>query len=143
VKVHMPGQVSDKVALVAAIEALEFTPGDIRARIVVNSRTGTIVIGKHVTVGPAAISHGNLIVTVTEQLNVSQPQPLSGGVTTITPKSDVSVSQSDNRMFLFKAVSLDTIVNAVNKVGTAPGDLMAILEALKQAGALNADLEII
>ncbi len=143
VKVHMPPELSDKVAIVSAIEVLEFTPGENRARIVANSRTGTIVIGKHVTVGPAAISHGNLIVTVTEQINVSQPQPLSGGVTAITPKSDVAVNQADARMFLLKAVSLETIVSAVNKVGTAPGDLMAILEALKQAGALNADLEII
>ncbi|MBI2791126.1 MAG: flagellar basal body P-ring protein FlgI [Gammaproteobacteria bacterium] len=143
VKVHMPLNVNDKVTLVSAIENIEFTPGENRARIVVNSRTGTIVIGKHVTVGPAAIAHGNLIVTVTEREQVSQPQPLSNGVTTITPKSDVSVSQTEGRMFLLKAVSLEAIVNAVNKVGTAPGDLMAILEALKQAGALNADLEII
>ncbi len=143
IKVHMPSLLADKVAMVSAIEVLEFTPGENRAKIVANSRTGTIVIGKHVTVGPAAISHGNLIVTVTEQQNVSQPAPLSNGVTTITPKSDISVSQGEHRMFLLKAVSLETIVSAVNKVGTAPGDLMAILEALKQAGALNADLEII
>ena len=143
VKVHMPPELSDKVALVSAIESLDVIQGEVRARIVANSRTGTIVIGKHVTVGPAAISHGNLIVTVTEQINVSQPQPLSNGVTAITPKSDISVSQSDGRMFLLKAVTLESIVSAVNKVGTAPGDLMAILEALKQAGALNADLEII
>ncbi|MGD9592756.1 MAG: flagellar basal body P-ring protein FlgI [Candidatus Berkiella sp.] len=143
VKVHMPPKLSDKVAMVSLIEAIEFKPGDVRARIVANSRTGTIVIGKHVTVGPAAIAHGNLIVTVTEQLNVSQPESFSQGVTAITPKSDVAASQTDGRMFLLQAVSLETIVNAVNKVGTAPGDLMAILEALKQAGALNADLEII
>ncbi len=143
VKVHMPPQISDKVAMVSSIEALELVPGEVRARIIANSRTGTIVIGKHVTVGPAAITHGNLIVTVTEQINVSQPQALSAGVTAITPKSDISVNQTDHRTFLLKAVSLETIVSAINKVGAAPGDLMAILEALKQAGALNADLEII
>ncbi len=143
VKVHMPPDLSDKVTLVSAIENLEFTPGEIRAKIVVNSRTGTIVIGKHVTVGPAAIAHGNLIVTVTERTQVSQPQSFSAGVTTVTPQSDVAVNQTEHRMFLLKAVSLEAIVNAVNKVGTAPGDLMAILEALEQAGALNADLQII
>lgn len=143
IKVHVPIQLSEKVALISAIENLEVRPGEMRARIVANSRTGTIVIGKHVTVGPAAVSHGNLIVTVTEHIQVSQPQPLSNGVTTVTPQSDVSVAQSDNRMFLLRAVSLESIVTAVNKIGAAPGDLMAILEALKESGALNADLEII
>jgi flagellar P-ring protein precursor FlgI len=142
VKVHVPNNIAEKVALVSVIENLEFRPGEMRARIVANSRTGTIVIGKHVTVGPAAISHGNLIVTVTEHIQVSQPQPLSRGVTTVTPQSDLNVTQTDNRMFLMRAVSLDAIVNAVNKTGAAPGDLIAILEALKQSGALNADLEV-
>ena len=143
VKVHVPVQIADKVALVSIIENLEVRPGETRARIVANSRTGTIVIGKHVTVGPAAVTHGNLIVTVTENIQVSQPEPLSLGVTAITPKSDVSVQQSDTRTFLVHATSLESIVRGINKTGAAPGDLMAILEALKQAGALNADLEII
>lgn len=142
IKVHLPKEISDKVGMVSLIENLEVNPGEMRARIVVNSRTGTIVIGKNVTVGPAAISHGNLIVTVTESQNVSQPESLSLGTTTVTPKSNISVKQDNNRMFMIHATTLDSIVNAVNRVGTSPSDLMAILEALKQAGALNADLEI-
>ncbi len=143
VRVHMPRDTNDKVTMVSVIENLQFTPGENRARIVLNSRTGTVVIGKYVTVGPAAISHGNLIVTVTERQQVSQPAPLSAGVTTITNKSDIAVTQTDGRMFTMRAVSLESIVSAVNKIGSTPADLMAILEALNQAGALNADLEII
>jgi flagellar P-ring protein precursor FlgI len=144
VKVHVPENITDKVTFVSGLEALDFTPAETKAKIVVNSRTGTIVIGKHVTVGPAAVAHGNLIVTVSEQIQVSQPQPLSNGVTAITPKSDVNINQQDARMFLLKAgISLETIVNAVNRIGAAPSDLVAIIEALKQAGALNADLEVI
>lgn len=143
IKVCAPLDTYEKIAFLSVIENLDIRPGDARAKIVVNSRTGTIVIGKHVTVGPAAVSHGNLIVTVTEQQQVSQPQPFSNGVTTKTVKSDVAVNQTNERMFILQGVSLHTIMDAINKAGTAPGDLMAILEAFKQAGALNADLEII
>jgi len=144
IKVRAPCDITEKVTFVSAIENLEIVPGEMRARVVVNSRTGTIVIGKHVTVGPAAIAHGNLIVNISETQQVSQPQPLSLGVTAETVKSEVSINQPNARMFLFSSkVSLESIVTAVNKVGTAPGDLVAILEALKQAGALQADLEII
>ena len=102
------------------------------------------MIGKNVTVGPAAISHGNLTVTVSETKSVSQPNSLSGGVTTPVDRSEVVVSQDKSRMFLLQPeASLDSIVDAINKVGAAPSDLMAILEALKQAGALNANIEII
>ena len=111
---------------------------------IVNSRTGTVVIGSRVRVLPAAVSHGSLTVTISERSQVSQPNPLSQGQTVTTPKSDVQVDQPQSRMFVFNAgVDLDTIVRAVNQVGAAPGDLVAILEALKQAGALRADLIVI
>jgi flagellar P-ring protein precursor FlgI len=95
---------------------------------------------------PAAVAHGSLSVTITERTDVSQPNPLSPGSTTITsPRSEIKIAQpSDARMFVFNAgVSLDEIVRAVNQVGAAPGDLVAILEALQQAGALRAQLIVI
>jgi flagellar P-ring protein FlgI len=101
-------------------------------------------MGGLVRVLPAAITHGSLTVTITEALGVSQPAPFSEGQTAVVPQSAVQVEQATNRMFLFNGgVSLEEIVRAVNEVGAAPGDLVAILEALKQAGALRAELEVI
>ena len=91
---------------------------------------------------PAAVSHGSLTVTISEQPEVSQPAPLSDGVTTVVPRTDIAISEEGSSMFLFEpGTSLDEIVQAVNRVGAAPGDLVAILEALKQAGALRAELD--
>jgi len=111
----------------------------------VNSRTGTVVIGSHVRVMPAAVAHGSLSVTITERSDVSQPNAFSpGGQTVVTPRSGIEVSQDSGRMFVFNAgTNLDEIVRAVNQVGAAPGDIVAILEALKEAGALRAELIVI
>ncbi|MBI2382553.1 MAG: flagellar basal body P-ring protein FlgI [Gammaproteobacteria bacterium] len=144
VGVRAPADLASRVAFVAELENLEIEPGDAPARVVVNSRTGTIVIGSHVRVTPAAVAHGSLSVTIAERPKVSQPAPLSEGQTVVVPQSDVTVSQPSARMFLFDAgVTLSEIVRAVNQVGAAPGDLIAILEALKQAGALRAELVVI
>jgi flagellar P-ring protein precursor FlgI len=119
-------------------------PGEVAARVIVNSRTGTVVISNQVQVSPAAVSHGSLTVTISESNEVSQPEALSGGTTTVVPRSDVSVAEGGSRMFLFNpGVTLNEVVRAVNQVGAAPSDLVAILEALKQAGALKAELVII
>ncbi|MCW5588691.1 MAG: flagellar basal body P-ring protein FlgI [Legionellales bacterium] len=132
------------VGFIAEIENLTLEPAESAAKIVINSRTGTIVIGQNVRVTPAAVSHGNLIVTITENQDVSQPNPLSGGETAVTPESEVQVVQQQNRAFIFEpGTSLRDIVHAINKVGAAPGDLVAILEALKAVGALKAELVII
>ncbi len=144
VRVRSPLDASQKVGFVSVLENLEVTPGETAARVIVNSRTGTVVIGSHVRVLPAAVSHGNLIVTITESPEVSQPGPRSPGQTAIVPRSNIKVEQEKNRMFLFDpGTSLDALVRAVNQVGAAPGDLVAILEALKEAGALRAELIII
>ncbi len=144
VRVLAPQDMAQRVAYMSVLENLEVEPADAAAKVIVNSRTGTIVIGKHVQVSPAAVTHGSLTVTIKEDAMVSQPQPLSGGATTITPSSDIQVSATGSRMFLFgPGVSLNDIVLAVNQVGAAPGDLIAILEALKQLGALRAELLII
>jgi flagellar P-ring protein precursor FlgI len=145
VRVQAPVDPAQRVSFVSLLENLELEPGDAPARVIINSRTGTVVIGAHVKVSPAAVAHGSLTVTIKEQLNVSQPTALStGGQTTVTPDSSIDVEQKGSRMFLFApGVSLDEIVRAVNQVGAAPGDLVAILEALQQAGALRAELVVI
>ncbi|MEL1266250.1 flagellar basal body P-ring protein FlgI [Pseudoxanthomonas putridarboris] len=145
VAVRAPADVSRRVNFLAQVENLELTPGSAPAKVIVNARTGTVVIGAQVKVMPAAVTHGSLTVTITESANVSQPNEFSrGGQTVVTPQSSVAVSQEGSRMFKFEGgTSLDEIVRAVNEVGAAPGDLIAILEALKQAGALRAELEVI
>jgi flagellar P-ring protein precursor FlgI len=142
--VKAPADPASRVAFLSVIENLTLTPGEAPARVIVNSRTGTVVIGSHVRVTSAAVTHGSLAVTITERPVISQPGPLSSGTTVSTTASDIDVRQDKSRMFLFQpGVSLGEIVRAVNQVGAAPGDLVAILEALKQAGALRAELIII
>jgi flagellar P-ring protein precursor FlgI len=144
VYVQGPQDPAHKVAFVSSLENIEVQPGAGPARIIVNSRTGTVVIGSHVVVEEAAVAHGNLTVTIAESYNVSQPGPFSGGDTAIVPNSTVTIDEEDNRMFLFQpGVSLDELVRAVNQVGASPSDLVAILEALQQVGALRAQLIVI
>ena len=146
IQVTTPVDLAQKVAFVAELENLRFTPGQAPARIVVNARTGTIVIGSGVQIMPAAVAHGNLSVTVSESLNVSQPTPFSeGGETVVTPDSQVDIVEEQARVFAIAegVTSVDEIVRAINRVGAAPGDLIAILEALKQAGALRGELVVI
>lgn len=144
VNVTAPEDYSQRVAFASLLENITFEPGSAPARVIINSRTGTVVISQHVTVDEAAVSHGSLIVTITEDPIISQPGAFSDGTTTVVPSSDISIEQENNRMFLFNpGVSLDDLVRAVNQVGAAPGDLVAILEALKESGALRAELIII
>jgi flagellar P-ring protein FlgI len=144
IRVVAPVDPNQRISYLATLEALEVEPGDAPARVIVNSRTGTVVISSRVRVMAAAVAHGSLSVTITERNEVSQPAPLSQGQTVVTPKSTIDVQQADARMFVFQAgVNLDEIVRAVNQVGAAPGDLVAILEALQQAGALRAELIVI
>jgi flagellar P-ring protein precursor FlgI len=144
VKVMAPRDVSQRVGFLATIENFEFIPATAPARVVVNSRTGTIVIGQDVRLMPAAITHGGLTVTISEGAQISQPNALSGGQTVVVPQSIIDVDLGDSRMFKFDpGVTLDQLVRAVNEIGAAPGDLMAILEALRQAGALQGELIVI
>lgn len=145
IQVTAPSNPNQRVAFMAMLENMEVKPGDAPARVVINSRTGTIVVGKHVRVEPVAVTHGSLVVTVSEDNQISQPNALGGGTTTMAPQTnDINVEQRSNTMFAFKgSTTLDEVVRAINQVGAAPGDLMAILEAMKQAGALRADLIII
>jgi len=146
VSVRAPADPAQRTAFVSALQSLEVVPGEVQARVIVNSRTGTVVIGDNVRVTPAAVSHGSLVVTISEAPFVSQPvAPFSNsGRTVVVPDSEISINEEEGSMFLFEpGTSLDEIVQAVNRVGAAPGDLVAILEALKQAGALRAELIVI
>ncbi|HEX4872793.1 MAG TPA: flagellar basal body P-ring protein FlgI [Nevskiaceae bacterium] len=144
VVVRAPLDPTQRVAFAAALEGLEVDPGRGAARVVVNPRTGTVVIGGDVRVLPAAVAHGSLSVTVSERPAVSQPAPFSKGETQVVPRSNIQIEQDGAPMFVFDAgVSLDDLVKAVNAIGASPGDLVAILEALKQAGALRAELVIL
>jgi flagellar P-ring protein precursor FlgI len=144
IEVRSPKSAEERVAYLSYIENLELDPGDAPAKVIINSRTGTIVIGSHVTVMPAAVTHGSMTVTITADPIVSQPEALSNGETVVVPRTELSVEEEASHMFLFdRGVTLNEIVRAINRVGAAPGDLVAILEALKQAGALRAQLVVI
>jgi flagellar P-ring protein FlgI len=144
IRISAPRDLSQRVSFLSVIENMEVQMGDARAKVIINSRTGTIVMGQHVRIEPVAVTHGSLTVTVQENIEVVQPNALGDGETAVVPKTDITATQENNRMFKFgPGVTLDQIVKAVNEVGAAPGDLMAILEALKQAGALKAELVVI
>ncbi len=144
VRVNAPLDSGQKVSFAAMVENITLPVDDAPARVIVNSRTGTVVINSKVRVKPAAVSHGSLTVMISENPQVSQPAPFSNGRTTVVPQSDVQVEEGNNHMFVFNpGVSLDQIVRAVNNVGASPSDLVAILEALKSAGALRAELIVI
>ncbi|MDH3587971.1 MAG: flagellar basal body P-ring protein FlgI [Gammaproteobacteria bacterium] len=144
IKIAAPVDPSQRISFVSVLENIELEPAAAPARVIVNSRTGTVVIGSHVRVSPAAVSHGSLTVTITESPGVSQPGGFSEGETVVVNRSDIEIIEEQQRMFLFEpGVTLNEIVTAVNQVGAAPGDLVAILEALKQAGSLHAELIVI
>jgi len=144
IQVSAPRDPSQRVTFASVVENIQVAPDEAPARVIVNSRSGTVVINGKVRVQPAAVSHGSLTVTISENPQVSQPNPLAKGNTTVNPQSDVTVEQGSNHMFLFNpGVNLNQIVKAVNQVGAGPSDLVAILEALKAAGALQAEIIVI
>ncbi len=145
IRVNAPVDPGQKVSFISLLEELEVKPAASSAKVIINSRTGTVVINSQVRVYPAAVSHGSLVVSISEQTAVSQPGAFSRGQTAVVPQSQVEIAeQGKDRMFLFNpGVSLDEVVRAVNEVGAAPSDLVAILEALKEAGALRAELLVI
>jgi flagellar P-ring protein precursor FlgI len=145
IRVRAPLDPTLRVSFLSNLENLEVDPDSAPARVIVNSRTGTVVISSNVRVSPAAVSHGSLTVTIKEEQSVSQPAPFARvGQTAVVTNSTINVDQGSKSMFLFKpGVELEQIVRAVNDVGAAPGDLVAILEALREAGALRAELIVI
>jgi len=142
--VKAPEDLSQRVGFMSMIENLDVQPGEPPARVVVNSRTGTVVISRNVRVTAAAVSHGSITVSVAATNEVSQPNALAQGQTTPVQNAEVAVTEAKNPMFLFQpGVDLRQIVDAVNQVGATPNSLIAILEALKSSGSLRADLIII
>ncbi|GAB4391767.1 MAG: flagellar basal body P-ring protein FlgI [Gammaproteobacteria bacterium] len=144
VEVLAPKNISERVNYISVLENLEVKPAEAPAKIIVNSRTGTVVIGQYVAVSPVAVAHGDLTVTISENAIVSQPNALAGGQTTVVESSNVKIEEQNVNAFVFEPkASLNDIVNAINAVGAAPADIVAILEALKEVGALHAELIII
>jgi flagellar P-ring protein precursor FlgI len=131
------------VEFIAAVEAVSVEM-DAKAKVVVNERTGTVIIGSDVTISPVSISHGNLSIQIETQFNVSQPQPFSQGQTTVTPDQKIKAQEEkSNFVTLGKNATVEDLIRALNALGVTPRDTIAILEALKSAGALQAELEVI
>ena len=144
VAIKAPEDLTQRVTFVAEIENIEVRPSEPPARVIVNARTGTVVISRAVKVAAAAVSHGTISVTVAATNEVSQPNALAQGQTQATQNAEVGVSENKKPMFLFQpGIDLRQIVDAVNQVGASPSALIAILEALKTSGSLRAELIII
>ena len=144
VSVRAPAGADVRATMMSAIENLDVVSAEPSAKVIVNARTGTVVINSAVRVGPAAVSHGKLTVRIDEKPQVSQPAPLSQGQTVVVPNSGVAVDEEKRPMFLLApGPKLADIVKAVNAIGASPADLVAILEALKEAGALKAELIVL
>ena len=144
IAVRAPEDASQRVAFISMVENMDVIPGEPPARVVVNARTGTVVISRNVRVSASAVSHGTISVRVSATNEVSQPAPFSQGQTTPVQNAEIAVSETKTPMFLFQpGVDLKQIVDAVNQVGATPSALIAILEALKNSGGLRAELIII
>ncbi len=128
--------------LMASLATLDVSP-DARARVVVDEKTGTVVVGNDVRLSRVAVAHGNLQIVISESQQVSQPGPFSQGRTVTTPQTNVSVNEQNNRLMLVEGATLQELVDGLNSIGATPRDLISIIRTLKSAGALHADLEVI
>nr|WP_231856605.1 flagellar basal body P-ring protein FlgI [Pseudodesulfovibrio piezophilus] len=143
VELKIPEQFrGNMVPLMASLENLSITP-DGKARVVVDEKTGTVVLGHDVRLSKVAVAHGNLQIVITESEDVSQPGPFSDGTTVVTPQTDLSVNEQNNPLMLMEGATLQELVDGLNAIGAAPRDLISIIRALKAAGALHADVEVI
>ena len=144
IKVNAPTDPDARVSFMAELEELPLVASVASAKVVINARTGSIVLNQSVTLGPCAIAHGNLSISISTTPSVSQPNPLSGGQTTVTQKSDIQIKNEPGMLIQLPAApQLTDVVRALNSLGATPQDLLAILQAIKAAGALNAELEVI
>ncbi len=144
ITLQAPQDLSQRVAFMSMVENMDVQPGEPPARVVVNAKTGTVVISRNVRITAAAVTHGTISVSIAATNEVSQPGALSQGQTTPVQNVDISVSEPNKPMFLFQpGVDLRQIVDAVNQVGASPSSLIAILEALKSSGSLRAELIVI
>ncbi len=144
INIQAPADTVERIRLMSRIENIEIEPATPAAKVIVNARTGTVVINGAVRIWPAAVSHGKLTVRVDESPQVVQPAPFSRGRTAIEESSEIAVEEENKPAFLMeRGADLSDIVKAINRIGASPGDLVAILQALKQAGALKAELVVI
>ncbi len=144
VQVKAPTDPNSRVSFIAEMEELPVESSIGAAKVIINSRTGSIVLNQAVTLGPCAIAHGNLSISISSTPIVSQPNPLSGGQTVVTEKAAIDIKQEPGKLIqLPAATQLSEVVRALNALGATPQDLLAILQAIKSAGALNAELEVI
>jgi len=144
IRVNAPTEPDARVTFMAELEELPLENSTPSAKVVINARTGSIVMNQAVSLGACAIAHGNLSISITTDFNVSQPNALSKGETVVTPKSDIQIRQEPGMLIALPAAAqLSDVVRALNSLGATPQDLLAILQAIKAAGALNADLEVI
>jgi flagellar P-ring protein precursor FlgI len=145
VKVRMPESPDERVSFMADIENLDVALASPAAKVVINARTGSVVMNEAVTLGACAVAHGSLAVTISSTPVVSQPTALStGGQTVVSERADIAITQQAGSLIQMAAgVKLSDVVKALNSLGATPQDLLAILQAMKSAGALNAELEVI
>jgi len=144
VQVRAPRDRSQRVAFLAQVENLNIIAGEAPAKVILNGRTGSVVMNQAVQVDTCAVAHGNLSVTISSEPKVSQPAPLSGGQTVVTQQAQIDIkAEKGNLVTLPTSVNLSEVVKALNAVGATPQDLLAILQAMKASGALRAELEII
>jgi flagellar P-ring protein precursor FlgI len=130
------------VPFMAAVENVEITP-DTKARVVVDEKTGTVVLGRNVRLSRVAVAHGNLQIVIQETADVAQPGPFAAGETVVTPQTNIGVAEEDRRLVLLEGATLQEMVDGLNAIGATPRDLISILRTLKSAGALHAELEVI
>jgi len=144
VRVRVPADPDQRVSFLADLEDLPLDLSSPAARVVINARTGSVVMNQAVGLSACAIAHGNLSVTISSTPQVSQPGPFSGGQTTVTEKTDISIKQEPGSLIqLPTTAKLADVVKALNALGATPQDLLAILQAMKSAGAITAELEVI
>lgn len=144
IRVQAPPSPGARTAFLGRLQALDVTPAEPPAVVVIDSRSGTVVLGQNVTLGACAVAHGNLSVSIDTKYEVSQPNPLGAGQTTVVPQTAVKAKADKADLLMFRpGVTLDAVVRALNAVGASPQDLIAIVQAMKQAGALHAQLEVI
>jgi flagellar P-ring protein FlgI len=144
IEVKTPVGENERVSFLGAIESLDVSPAQAMAKVIINARTGSVVLNQAVMLDPSAVSHGNLSVVISTEPIISQPLPYSKGETVVTSQSQIEIRQQPGEVMLVKgSASLADVVKALNSIGATPQDLLAILQALKASGALRAELEVI
>jgi flagellar P-ring protein precursor FlgI len=143
VQVVAPSEADRRVEFLSRVESLDVRPGDSMAKVILNARTGSVIMNQAVTVETCAVAHGNLSVVITSEPIISQPGPFSSGQTVQANRESIEIKQDKGGLTMVKGVNLAEVVKALNSIGATPQDLLAILQAMKAAGALRAELEII